>query len=173
MHPHSCSQLHAHVRVLLRRRDKGFFNQLKTHPATHWQSCLVTLPFNDVDAELVYVVENVLDVGVVCGSNAAQRLADALVWLFHKWFDEEEDALLGETQSADWQSWRASRAASCTQSARVAGRLYCIHICTDAVFAFMVGPNRQGCAIYTRVPLPPRNKPSFNLTHLSNTCADA
>ena len=125
-----------------------FFNQLKTHPATHWQSCLVTLPFNDVDSELVYVLETVLGFGVVCGSNVAQRLADALVWLFHKWFDEEEDALLDMTQSAYWLSWRASKEASCTQSVRVAGRLYCIHIYTDDGFAFIVGPNRQWCATH-------------------------
>jgi len=120
---------------------KDYFNQLKTHPSSHWQTCMVTLPLDLAHDNLVWVVETVLGFGYVAASNVAQRLSDALVWVFEKRFDAEEEALFAASNDPKWASWRTQRREQC--KAPGAARLYWLKAYTDDVRGLAVHPHRM------------------------------
>lgn len=120
---------------------KDMFNQFKTHPSTHYQTCLITISLSGPHKQLLWVLEKSMGFGYVAASNIAQRIMDALCWILEQRLDALEAQELALSQDPRWLAWIADRCASCTDPN--AGRLYWVKGYTDDVRGLAVGPHRM------------------------------
>ena len=117
----------------------NYFNQIALRPSERWKSNFV---WRGADGALVIVSEMRLGFGLSASSNIAQRFSDAIIGVFRRRFDAEEDELFALETDPARVAWLARRAALSAVTGRNERRLYAVHMYTDDPVFVVVGTDR-------------------------------